>query len=88
MSAVLHSTHAAGFGHGEHASTATATSRRAVVSAPLLLAFFSHPHLSFGGGAESEEMDRGKERKEGGRKGRVKGVLHWMLSCQLGVHNH
>lgn len=62
VSAVLHSTHAARFGHGEHASAATATSRRAVLSAPLLLAFPSHPPLSFGG-AESVEMDRGKERR-------------------------
>lgn len=55
LSAVLHSTHVARFAHGEHASAAATPTRRwAVLSAPLLLAFFSHPPL----GGRRQETDR------------------------------
>lgn len=53
LSAVLHRTHVARFAHGEHASAAASPTRRwAVLSTPLLLAFFLS---STSGGAETRD---------------------------------
>lgn len=79
VSAVLHSTHAARIGHGDHASDestgcaerpAAAAAAAAAAVAAAAAGLFSHPHLSLGGGrgAESAEMDGGKERR--GEEGR------------------